>query len=383
MQEPRLVEAGEQLAALLRRRIGHAQRARHLRLDDRHAGGSRSARPRRRRSRTAPRDGTRPGRRRSTPARARPARRTPARSSRPCTRARAPRRAGSACPSRARAPRAPPRDRPARATPPPARRRPSPRASPSGSVEMHPSSTSAGSSTASSRASPSVYSRRSSCAQCGQYTSRLTTGAWNALYGKPFNVTTSNDSRVELLAPDGRRHRIGQRRRRHPQPDAQRPARRASRARAPCSARAARRRRRGRRPDGRWSSRRGGAGCRQGAAASRPLTAQHAAALERRRQVRLLQVVEDQPAALGEELDRVAPHDAVDLVVVEAGLAHRVGGLAHLQRVRHAPVARRVDDDPLRPDAPAARAPSGARPSSCPGRSRTPPSSRTRARRAR
>ena len=63
-------------------------------------------------------------------------------------------------------------------------------------------------------------------------------------------------------------------------------------------------------------------------------------------------------------------------------VVHRVRGLAHLQRVRHAPVARRVDDDPLGAVLLRARAPSGARPSSCPGRSRSRPSSRRPARRA-
>ena len=50
-----------------------------------------------------------------------------------------------------------------------------------------------------------MYARRSSCAQCGQYTSRLTTGAWNAWYGKPFKVTTSSAEPVELRATADRR----------------------------------------------------------------------------------------------------------------------------------------------------------------------------------
>ena len=70
---------------------------------------------------------------------------------------------------------------------------------------MLPSSMPAGSSTASSSASPSVYARRSSCAQCGQYTSRLTTGAWNALYGKPFKRDDFEDEAIELLAQTARR----------------------------------------------------------------------------------------------------------------------------------------------------------------------------------
>ena len=80
------------------------------------------------------------------------------------------------------------------------RRRPSPRASRAAAWRCSPPRRPPGAARASSRARPSVYSLRSCCAQCGQYTSRLTTGAWNALYGKPFSVTTSSRSRASCAA---------------------------------------------------------------------------------------------------------------------------------------------------------------------------------------
>ena len=322
MQEARLVEAREQLAALLRRRIVHPQRGRDLRLDHRHARGAQraTARPA---TRTAPRDGRRPGRRRSTRARARSARRTPARSSRPCSRARAPARAGSACPCRRSAPRAP------RPHPPSAAQR----------GRLRP--------VAPALAPPERQRRDAAVRRCPPAAAapaaargRACTRAARPGPVRPVDVELDH-RRVERLVREAvQRHDLERQPRqarrpagrRHPHrpppappPTARCPAwaRRASRAPAPCSARAARRPRRDRPPGGRWSNRRDGAGCRPGAAASRPLTAQGRRSLERRREVRLHDVVEDQPPALGEELDRVAPHDAIDVVVVDAASSSR------------------------------------------------------------
>ena len=57
--------------------------------------------------------------------------------------------------------------------------------------------------------------------------------------------------------------------------------------------------------------------------------------------------VDEQPAALAEELDRVAPQHAVDVVGGEAGLEHRRTGLRGLERVAAAPVGGRVDQHPV------------------------------------
>ena len=146
-----------------RARLRHPQRARHLRLHDRHAGGAERRDRRHRAPRTGPRGGRRRGRRRPTPDRRRAAPPLPGRSSRRCSPAPARARRGCARPVSsasarerlgqplevARAPRRAPA-------------RPTACATPSGSVEIVPSSASSGSSAPSTRARSSVYPSRAS-----------------------------------------------------------------------------------------------------------------------------------------------------------------------------------------------------------------------------
>ena len=81
---------------------------------------------------------------------------------------------------------------------------------------------------------------------------------------------------------------------------------------------------------------------------------------------------------LAVELHRVAPQHPVDVVVAEPGRPASPRRSPGQQRVGDAPVGGRVDQHPLRPVLAAGSPPSAAATSSCPGRWRSPSSSRSR-----
>src|SRR5438309_2308090 len=79
---------------------------------------------------------------------------------------------------------------------------------------------------------------------------------------------------------------------------------------------------------------------------SRAGPAEDGVALEElaRRRHRRVELAEIEPAALGEERDRILPDDLLDLVLGHALLPHQADGLRDLERVTLAPVGRAVDD---------------------------------------
>ena len=197
-------------------------------------------------------------------------------------------------------------------------RRPSPRASPAAASRCCPPRRRRAAARASSRPGPSVYAGRSGSAQ-----------------SRPVHVALDHRGVEGAVREAVQRHDL-EAGRRAAQRSRSRPARaaaasasagRASQRPTPSTrhvrALAHRRRvapelrrprRRGRPPDGRSCSTRGGRRCRRMPEAHphATLAAQHRVALEGRREVALAELVEDQPAALAEELDRVAPDDPVD-----------------------------------------------------------------------
>src|SRR6266478_4615617 len=67
-----------------------------------------------------------------------------------------------------------------------------------------------------------------------------------------------------------------------------------------------------------------------------------------RRRHRRVELAEIEPAALGEERDRILPDDLLDLVLGHALLPHQADGLRDLERVTLAPVGGAVDDHTVR-----------------------------------